>query len=159
MIFFFSKKIFKKVSVICISFVFLISALSLTGCTASNGGFQCPDKGGVMCKRLDQVNSMVDKGEISETSSDEAQGNCITLKDNCNTESCGLLGNFNNYSKPFATTLTPGEPLRYGETVMRVWIAPYVDKDGDYHHQSYVDVVVKPGHWIGNPISTKKFFN
>jgi len=44
-------------------------------------------------------------------------------------------------------TIHPGDPLRSGERVLRVWMAPWVDKDGDYHDQSYVYLVLNHGHW------------
>jgi len=44
-------------------------------------------------------------------------------------------------------TVHPGNPLRSGERVMRVWMAPWVDKDDDYHDQSYVYLVMNHGRW------------
>lgn len=45
-------------------------------------------------------------------------------------------------------TIRPGDPLRSGERVMRFWIAPWVDSDGDYHDQSYVYLVLDHGRWF-----------
>lgn len=45
-------------------------------------------------------------------------------------------------------TIRPGDPLRSGERVLRVWVAPWVDADGDFHDQSYVYLVVDHGRWI-----------
>ena len=44
------------------------------------------------------------------------------------------------------------KPLRYGETVQRIWIAPFEDTSGNYHQESYVYTIVKPGHWLGYPV-------
>jgi len=44
-------------------------------------------------------------------------------------------------------TIKPGDPLRSGERVLRVWMAPWVDKDEDYHDQSYVYLVLDHGRW------------
>ena len=41
-----------------------------------------------------------------------------------------------------------GEPIRSQPKVLRVWIAPWEDADGDFHDQSYVYVVADPGRWV-----------
>jgi conjugal transfer pilus assembly protein TraV len=40
-----------------------------------------------------------------------------------------------------------GSPIRVQSKVLRVWIAPWEDTDGDLHDQSYVYLVTDPGHW------------
>ena len=42
---------------------------------------------------------------------------------------------------------TSGTPLRSPPRVLRIWIAPYEDSDGDLHDQSHVYVTVDPGAW------------
>ena len=42
----------------------------------------------------------------------------------------------------------PGaDDLRTGETVARIWIAPFVDADGIYREASHVRVVLEPAGW------------
>lgn len=41
----------------------------------------------------------------------------------------------------------PGEPLRRESRVLRVWVAPWVDKNGDWVDQTYLYVVVDRGGW------------
>ncbi|MFN3958024.1 MAG: type IV conjugative transfer system lipoprotein TraV [Tepidimonas ignava] len=41
-----------------------------------------------------------------------------------------------------------GEPIRTAPKVLRLWIAPWEDADGDLHDQSYVYVVANPGRWV-----------
>jgi conjugal transfer pilus assembly protein TraV len=48
----------------------------------------------------------------------------------------------------FPQTIKPGGPLRDAERVLRVWMAPWVDVDGDYHDQSYVYLVLDHGRWF-----------
>lgn len=43
--------------------------------------------------------------------------------------------------------IRPGDPIRSGERVLRVWMAPWVDVDGDYHDQTYVYLVLDHGRW------------
>ncbi len=39
------------------------------------------------------------------------------------------------------------DDLRTGETVARIWIAPFVDADGIYREASHVRVVLEPAGW------------
>ncbi len=39
------------------------------------------------------------------------------------------------------------DDLRTGETVARIWIAPFVDADGVYREASHVRVVLEPAGW------------
>ncbi len=39
-------------------------------------------------------------------------------------------------------------PLRSSARVLRLWIAPWEDADGDLHEASFVHVVVDTGHWL-----------
>lgn len=41
-----------------------------------------------------------------------------------------------------------GEPIRTPPKVLRLWIAPWEDADGDLHDQSYVYVVADRGRWV-----------
>jgi len=47
-------------------------------------------------------------------------------------------------------TIKPGDPLRSRARVLRVWMAPWVDIDGDYHDQSYLYLVLGHGRWYVN---------
>lgn len=40
-----------------------------------------------------------------------------------------------------------GTPLRSNPNVLRIWLAPWEDADGDLHDQSYLYVVADPGRW------------
>ena len=39
------------------------------------------------------------------------------------------------------------ESLRTGETIGRIWIAPFVDADGVYREAFHVRVVLEPAGW------------
>jgi conjugal transfer pilus assembly protein TraV len=43
--------------------------------------------------------------------------------------------------------LSSGQPLRQGPKVLRVWIAPLEDSEGQLHDQRYVYAVVHQGRW------------
>lgn len=124
--------------------IFLIYLMStvLTGCSSLNSEFECSMKPGIRCESLDQVNSRVDNGEIGQSNLK------MTRMDVPVTNGNGAT-NYPLYKD--SACLSQREPLRYGETVMRVWMAPYEDTSGNYHQESEVYSVVKPGHWIGQP--------
>jgi len=115
----------------------ILLSLQLTGCTTMNSQFDCPMKNGIRCESLDQVNSRVDRGEIGHEKWPSAT---IAVKKPCVT--CQHIS---------LSTLTKDEPIRIRETVLPIWIAPYEDTEGNYHQESEVFTVAKPGYWKGNP--------
>ena len=122
----------------------LISLIGLVGCSSSlNSAFDCPLTPGVVCKSLDQVNAAVNRGELGK---DSCIGkNCISNKSKNNRTTTNI------FSTPYPMIMKTGEPLRYGERVIRVWIAPYEDDVGNYHQGTIINAVAKKGHWIANP--------
>lgn len=43
---------------------------------------------------------------------------------------------------------TPAQSLRSSPRVLRLWIAPWEDRDGDLHEESIVHVIVDSGRWL-----------
>jgi conjugal transfer pilus assembly protein TraV len=41
-----------------------------------------------------------------------------------------------------------GNPLRTDTKVLRIWLAPWEDVEGDLHDQSYIYVVTNTGRWV-----------
>lgn len=112
----------------------LLPCLALTSCATLNEEFDCPAPKGGSCKRMDQVYDMVNgEGDVGH-------------------ESLAVAPKRN----PLVVEGKPGEPLRYGEGVMRLWIAPYEDTDGNYHQANQVYSVVQEGHWIQAPALAMK---
>lgn len=117
----------------------LLSQLILGGCTTMNSSLDCPNQAGVNCKSLDQINRMVDTGQI-RSRSDAHISTCI---------SC--VPQF----QPFPMSqYWAGSPIRYSETIQRIWIAPYEDTVGNYHQDSLIYSVMQGGHWMGRPVKT-----
>lgn len=121
----------------------IILAFFLTSCSSMNSSFDCPNCAGVMCKSIDQINGMVDSGQI--------RGRTQTPNENISSNSSP-----NTEFQPYSVTsgFYPGAPLRYGETVQRIWIAPFEDTEKNYHQDSYMYAIIKDGHWIGQPVKT-----
>lgn len=122
--------------------VILIYVTSLLiGCSNLNSDFQCPMKPGVRCESLDQVNKQIDQGRIGKNVSNHSQSvSSNTI----------MMPSLPPYYKG-DVNVNMSEPLRYGETVMRVWVAPYEDTAGNYHQESDIYTIVKPAHWINTP--------
>lgn len=114
----------------------------LNACSSMNSSFDCPMKSGVRCESLDQVNAQVDRGEIGHEDLKMTAFHQPIKSMNENTKQSLYKD---------AGYLQKGEPLRYGETVMRIWVAPYEDNSGNYHQESDVYTIVKPSHWISYP--------
>ena len=112
----------------------------LAGCANLNSQFDCPMKPGVTCKSIDEINVMVDRGELIQKTKSTSPINIENVT-------------APNLNSPYPIqAINPGEPLRYGETVMRVWLAPYEDDKGNFYQPSVFYTVIKPGHWIGSPV-------
>lgn len=50
---------------------------------------------------------------------------------------------------PWSSLNGPGVPAREGDQVMRVVIAPFVDRVGDYYPRSEIYAVMRKGGWWG----------
>lgn len=122
--------------------MFILSvSIVLTGCSAMNSEFDCPMKPCIRCESIDSINARVDRGEFGNTKPTLLPSHhlqCEAIDRSPRTGSC-------SYS-------AKGGPLRYGETVQRMWVAPFEDKEGNYHQESDIYTVVRPGHWIGTPL-------
>jgi conjugal transfer pilus assembly protein TraV len=119
----------------------IVMTFILSACSSINSQFDCPMKEGIRCESIQSVNARVDRGEIGNnhliSNTTNPVIHPITYKDSTFIK--------NNYS------LT-GEPLRYSETVMRVWLAPFEDKEGNYHQESDIYTITRNGKWIGAPL-------
>ena len=49
---------------------------------------------------------------------------------------------------PTQKPLSDGAALRSSSRILRLWVAPWEDSDGDLHEQSFMYVVVDPGRWL-----------
>ncbi len=106
----------------------------LSGCGELNSQFTCPMKPGVTCQSLDQVNTMVDQGKLAEAkpTPTPAQSADSVLTVNI------------SYSADEGVSRSP-------EQVMRLWVAPYQDNQGNYFSSTHVYHVIQPGHWSTDP--------
>lgn len=108
--------------------VLLFGSVFLTGCSTLNESFDCPAPKGGTCKRMDEVYGMVNGNDAL----------VVAPRQNPHEIDGGL-----------------GRKRRYGEGVMRLWIAPYEDTDGNYHRANEVYTVVQADSGKNAPIVTK----
>jgi len=122
--------------------VLYIGMAFLTGCSSLNAQFDCPMKPGIRCESIDSINARVDRGELG-------QPEIKNIMPTASYTPINYKSNFNFSKRNYAPK---GEPVRYSETVTRVWVAPYEDTAGNYHQESEIYTISKPGHWIGYPL-------
>jgi len=58
----------------------------------------------------------------------------------------------NSKASELAPASEPPVPIRSAPKILRVWIAPWIDQEGDLHQEGYVYLVVDHGTWaLGLP--------
>ena len=127
-----------KLSVVLLASLVVGGALS--GCGVKYG---CPAPDGVQCKPISQV--------YSSTMASEARP--------LDSSSKGASKEKEPPEKPDASKMKPlisppeaTTPIRSAPRILRVWVAPWIDAEGDLHQEGYLYVVVDQGKWaIGLP--------
>jgi conjugal transfer pilus assembly protein TraV len=116
----------------------LISTAMLGGCATQSSSFGC-DKvagDGLGCASVMQTYDVTNHQAGGEVSQDKVNAPKLDTK-----------------SKRYSVNAPlPGDPVRFGEQIQRIWIAPFVDQEGIYHEPSYIYMVLTPSHWIGVPV-------
>ena len=115
----------------------LISIVGVSGCANRSAPPRCPDAMGLTCARVDQINTMVNRGQLGVVPVAHARHRDTKP--------------FHPFSMSHHRASPSHQPLWHSEKVMEVWVAPYQDQSGNYHQASLIDTVVKPGHWINSP--------
>lgn len=115
-----------------VPFLFLAGCTSMSGLDANNK-FGCKAPDGVTCTSLSGVYANVVANNLpgqttKEWDSPVAPGPATTAR---------ITG----------TPASSGDPIRSPQKVVRVWIAPWEDAEGDLHDQSFVYVVARDSEW------------
>lgn len=123
----------------------LIAVVGLSGCAGEHSNFDCNEVGGIQsCVTLGHVNRMANQGDFNRNAGTNSANN---------SKDTQLTASNANPQGMFLKTPTAGEPMRFGETIQDVWIAPYQTPDGEYVWPSMVTIILHKGHWIGDPIN------
>lgn len=100
------------------SFLLFSSTVLLSGCAHLNSQFDCPMRPGVMCKSVDQINTMVNQGQLGHETE--------TVCPECEKKSYAKVSNA--YATPSLSNTDNQASSQ--EMTLRVWLAPYQDNAG-----------------------------
>lgn len=125
----------------------LLGSTVLTGCGSLALGdeeFSCKmDNSGVPCASTAQMYEMTHDGNTPRKIAAEKKAATGEKTEKAsNGDSDFVLDNY-------VTNRLPNEPIpvRTPPQVMRIWVAPYEDKDGDFVMSGYVYTEVSPRRW------------
>ena len=121
----------------------LLFALALSGCASTLSGvggadgYACKAPEGAMCTSVSGVYANTAQGMQKLTKPAEKKSPPAAP---------AIYG---------ASSIAPGKlapasstPIRSNPRVLRLWIAPWEDADGDLHEEALVHMVVDPGRWL-----------
>lgn len=111
---------------------FICACISGCSLTPLQQDFSCPHKDGEPCLSISQADQKV-----------------LDKMDDKNDK----LPIFNIY--PYPSFLDPEAPIRRPDVVTRIWLAPFEDKDGNWHAPSTVYAVIKPSHWVPEGVKSE----
>ena len=108
----------------------LLILLCLSGCTHFSETFDSTPGKGVGAKSITTVNQMIDQNQLKKP-------------------------DFNYHDQ----ILSPGQTKRLSESVLRIWLAPYIDPHGNAHEASYVNTVIRPSRWASFKSTKEESFS
>jgi conjugal transfer pilus assembly protein TraV len=141
-------------------FTLCASVLTLFGCAnmAGVGGsaqFACKAPVGVQCDSVSgtyfnavQQNLPSQQKSAPETSATPTVMDQLVGKRAATTYPATGAALSSPAMSPVAATREVSTPLRSPARVLRLWIKPWEDSDGDLHSQSYVYVPIDAGRWL-----------
>ena len=136
-----NKTVVKNVKSISVAVLFMSL---LSGCTGMNTKFGCNAVAGDSCTPVNKINQQADAGVYENTQSG-TDGKTVSISNRLTAYGSRGNGGYN------VIVPKPGEPIRFGESIQRIWVAPYEDTAGNYHEPSFIYTVLKKSHWIGLP--------
>lgn len=122
----------------------LAACSSFSGLAGSKSELACQAPDGVICTSVSGIyaNSLAEALPGQQAKAHGPASDANTAKDAAPTPAPGY------FSPRDLTTPNSGDPIRLAPLVLRVWIAPWEDTDGDLHDQHYLYTVVHNGKWL-----------
>ncbi len=125
----------------------------LAGCSNLSGlggsaSFQCKAPEGIPCMSVSGVDANERAGTLpllrptAARSAEQAPANGGAVR--ADAAAAAASGP----SRPSRVTLLPAGAIRSEPTVIRMWIAPWEDVDGDLHDQSLIYLQADSGRWL-----------
>lgn len=135
----------------------LLSSLTLTGCSSITGlqdaesNFACSVDMTPRCASLSSVHESLDKEEAQknftfESDSSDSGSNTVRIRE---VTTDGQPIDRLAYDSPLMV------PKRAPEEILRVWIAPYIDTDGDLHAEHVIFTTVRDARWAPETLDIK----
>lgn len=125
---------------------------ALTACANMAGldgksEFACRAPDGVVCTSVSGVYANTVAGTLPARQADHPQG--VAPESAAEIQQKGQADTPRPYAAtpPASTAPAAGTPLLSPPKVLRLWLAPWVDEDGDLHDQAYLYVMWHRGEW------------
>lgn len=107
----------------------LAHVISLTGCSVMNQEYDCPLQKTASCISLAEMDDKITYDMLGEQK--QANNNPDTVQ--------GVF-----FSKESL------EQTRKDESPLKIWVAPYIDQNGNFHDANYVYVASKDAAWTSS---------
>ena len=138
-------------SVVFCSVVALTGCSSITGLQDAESNFACSVDMTPRCASLSSVHESLDKEDAQknftfESDSSASGSNTVRIRE-VTTE--GKPIDRLAYDSPLMV------PKRAPEEILRVWIAPYIDTDGDLHAEHVIFTTVRDARWAPETLDIK----
>ncbi len=114
---------------------------SMTGFTEAEGHFACKAPPGVSCKSVSGVYANAQVGNLPGLRAGSNSAEQVPGTRPAATVPPAYVAD------PLPIAL-PGVPIRTQPRMVRIWVAPWVDEEGDLHDQSYIYMVLSNGRWM-----------
>ena len=126
--------------------IFAFAALA-AGC-ATGPKYACSAPDGVGCKPVSEVYAASVAGELVDADAEPGDAGTDTRRVSTDNRPASQPG---NVGQPVVATVQPGSPILTPPKVLRVWIAPWEDKNGDLHDETYLYLRLDEGQWLLTP--------
>jgi conjugal transfer pilus assembly protein TraV len=117
------------------------------GC-ATGPRYACSAPAGVGCKPVSEVYAASVAGEIADADPAPGDAGTDTKRVHLDNPAASPPG---DPGRPVVATVRPGSPILTPPKVLRVWIAPWEDENGDLHDETYLYLRLDEGQWVLTP--------
>lgn len=113
---------------------------SITGLQDAKSDFACSVDLSPRCASLSSVHESLDKEDLGQS---EALSTAVVI-----TEGSPL-------GDPIVTDTPLMAPRRSPEEILRVWVAPYIDEEGDLHAEHVIFTTIREARWAPDTLDIK----
>lgn len=138
------KKGFKASTVLTLGLMFC-----LEGCATHRETFDCAPGSGVGCKSISEVNAIVDSASMREEELKPAVISPSSSRSSAKTAPTDLM-DLTETDTSLTGLPVPKmhQPKRAPERVLKVWIAPFEDQEGNFHEASTIHALIQESRWL-----------